>query len=165
MRLAFLTILLFFFNLSFQTTKIIQFDIHQILNARPVSTLNNDHLTPWTKGIDGGGLGDGYLTLSAALFNGDKQTHALPDNPVFSANESHPEIKLHYSNSDSLNYQTCNIAGAGQVGFAVPQRKYKAVYLALTSSEGASLLHIVFTYKTGDVIKEITLPDYYADLN
>ena len=64
-----------------------------------------------------------------------------------------------------LNFQTCNIAGAGQCEFAVPQQKYKAVYLALTSSEGASQLHIVLTYKTSDATKEITLPDYYADLN
>jgi len=162
--LSFIT-LLFFVNFSAQKDTVIQFDIGKILNARPVSTLNNKHVTTWTKGIDGGGFGDGYLTLSAAVFNGDKQPHALPDNPVFAANESHPEIKLHYSNGDSLNYQTCNIAGAGQVEFAVPQRKYKAVYLALTSSEGSSQLHIVFAYKTGNVTKDITLPDYYADLN
>jgi len=162
--LSFIT-LLFFANFSAQKNTVIQFDISRILNARPVSTLNNNHLTSWTKGIDGGGSGDGYLTLSAALFNGDKEPHALSDNPIFAANESHPEIKLHYSNADSLSYQTCNIAGAGQVEFAVPQQKYKTVYLALTSSEGASQLHIVLTYKTSDATKEITLPDYYADLN
>jgi hypothetical protein len=162
--LSFFTFLLFL-NFPSQNTKTIQFDIRKILNARPVSTLNNKHITTWTKGIDGGGFGDGYLTLSAALFNGDKEPHALPDNPVFAANESHPEIKLHYSNADSLNYQTCNISGADSLKFAVPQQKYKAIYLALTSSEGASQLHIVLTYKTGDVNKEITLPDYYADLN
>ena len=156
---------LLFVNFSSQNTQVIQFDIHKILNARPVSTLNNNHLTPWIKGIDGGGFGDGYLTLSAALFSGDKQPHALPDNPLFAANKSHPEIKLHYTNTDSVNFQTCNIAGAGQAEFAVPQQKYKAIYLALTSSEGASQLHIVLTYKGGDVTKDITLPDYYADLN
>lgn len=153
--LAFLLVV----NFSLQNNKVVQFDIRKILNARPVSTLNNKHITTWTKGIDGGGFGDGYLTPSAALFIGDKQPHALPDNPVFAANESHPEIKLHYSNADSLNYQTCNIAGAGQLEFEVPQQKYKAVYLALTSSEGASQLHIVLTYKTGVIIKNFTLPD------
>jgi hypothetical protein len=165
MRILSFLVFLLIVSFSFQNTKVVQFNIRKILNARPVSTLNNKHITTWTKGIDGGGFGDGYLTLSTALFNGDKEPHALPDNPIFAANESHPEIKLHYSNADSLNYQTCNIAGAGQVEFSVPQQKYKAVYLALTSSEGASQLHIVLTYKTGDVTKEITLPDYYADLN
>jgi len=165
MRFLSLATLLLFANISLQNNKLIQFNIHKILNARPVSTLNNKHITTWTKGIDGGGSADGFLTLSAALFNGDKEPHALPDNPAFAANESHPEIKLHYSNADSLSYQTCNIAGAGQVEFAVPQQKYKTVYLALTSSEGASQLHIVLTYKTGDITKEVTLPDYYADLN
>jgi len=150
---------------TFQSSQTIQLDISKILNARPVSTLNNNHLTPWTKGIDGGGLGDGYLTFSAALFNGAKDPHALPDDPLFAANNSHPEIRLHYSNTDSLHYQTCNISGEGNVKFAVPQQKYKAVYLALTSSEGASQLHIVLTYQTGYSTNNITLPDYYADLD
>lgn len=162
--LSFIT-LLFFVNFSAQKNMVIQFDISRILNARPVSTLNNNHLTGWTKGIDGGGLGDGYLTLSAALFNGDKQPHSLPDDPLFATNNSHPEIKLHYSNTDSLNYQTCNLSGEDSLKFAVPQQKYNAVYLALTSSEGASQLHIVLTYKNNVVIKDITLPDYYADLS
>ena len=142
----------------------IQFDINKILNARPVSTLKNNHITKWSTGIDGGGLGDGYLTISAALFNGDKAPHALPDNPIFAATAGRPEIKLHYSNSDSVHNQTCNIKGADSVSFTVPQRRYKAVYLALTSSEGPSQLHIRLTYKTGAVVKDFSLPDYYDDI-
>lgn len=145
-------------------TQTVQFDISKILNARPVSTLKNNHITKWTTGIDGGGLGDGYLTFSAALFNGDKEPHALPDNPVFGATDKHPEIKLHYSNSDSAHSQTCNIKGADSVSFAVPQRSYKAVYFALTSSEGPSQLRIGLVYKTGTVVKDRTLPDYYDDI-
>ena len=82
-----------------KNNEVIQFDISKILNARPVTTLYKNKLITWSKGIDGGGIADGYLTISAALFNNDKNPHALPDNPIFPANESHPEIKLHYSNS------------------------------------------------------------------
>src|ERR1700761_6642446 len=158
------TLLLLLAFHSHQPSQTIQFDISKILNARPVSTLTNNHITKWTTGIDGGGSGDGYLTLSAALFNGDKDPHALPDNPLFAATDKHPELKLHYSNNDSLHNQTCNIKGADSVSFTVPQRKYKAVYLALTSSEGPSTLHIRLTYKTGSVVKDFILPDYYDDI-
>jgi hypothetical protein len=143
---------------------VVQFDISKISNARPVTILSNNKLITWTKGIDGNGVGDGYLTLSAALFNGDKAPHALPDDPLFHANNSHPEIKLHYSNKDSLQNQTCNIAGEGEVEFSVPQMKYKDIYLALTSSEGASLLHVHFKYTDGTEVKSFILPDYYLDI-
>lgn len=165
MRILLLSTFLLFIALpEHQYHKTIQFDIASALNARPVSTFKNNHITKWTTGIDGGGSGDGYLTLSAALFNGDKEPHALPDNPVFTAADKHPEIKLHYSNSDTAHNQTCNIEGADSVSFAVPQQKYKAVYLVLTSSEGPSQLHIRLTYKAGTVIRDFMLPDYYDDI-
>lgn len=155
---------LFISTAPYQPTQTVQFNISKILNARPVSTLKNNHLTKWTTGIDGGGIGDGYLTLSAALFNGDKEPHALPNNPLFAATASHPEIKLHYLNDDSVSNQTCNIKGADSVSFTVPQQKYKAVYLALTSSEGSSQLHIRLTYKSDAVVKDFIMPDYYDDI-
>src|SRR5580698_3361655 len=86
-----------------QKSKVVQIDISNLLNARPVTTLTHGKLISWTKGIDGNGDGDGYLTHSAAEFNGDKDAHALPDNPVFPANEHHPEIALHYDNADSTH--------------------------------------------------------------
>src|SRR3954447_10339157 len=62
-----------------QSKKVVQIDITALLNARPVTTLKKGKLTTWTKGIDGNGLADGYLTKSAASFVGDKEAHALPD--------------------------------------------------------------------------------------
>jgi hypothetical protein len=147
-----------------QENKVIQFDIGNVLNARPVTTLTHNKLVTWKKGIDGDGLADGYLTLSAALFNGDIDLHALPDNPVFSANSSHPEIKLHYSNTDSLHNQACGLIGAEEVEFQVPGNKYSAIYLALTSAEGPSTLRVQFSYADGIEVKNFTLPDYYWDL-
>ncbi|SHN08095.1 hypothetical protein [Mucilaginibacter sp. OK098] len=150
---------------SDQNNKIVQFDIGKILNARPVTTLTNNKLTTWTKGIDGGGSGDGYLTLSAALFNGNKQPHALPDDALFAANDSHPEIQLHYSNTDSLHNQTCNISGEGGVEFYIPQNKYRSLYFALTSAEGPSYLKVEFLYADDSTtFEDLVLPDYYDDL-
>lgn len=160
----FSTLLLLVVFPAHHQTQTVQFNISKILNARPISTLKNNHVTKWTTGIDGDGLGDGYLTLSAALFNGDKEPHALPDNPVFVATDKHPEIKLHYSNDDGIHNQTCNLKGADSISFTVPQRGYKAVYLALTSSEGPSQLHIRLTYNTATIVKDVTLPDYYDDI-
>jgi hypothetical protein len=142
----------------------VQFDLNKILNARPVTVVTNHRLVTWTKGIDGNGLADGYLTQSAALFNGDKDAHALPDNPIFAANSSHPEIALHYSNNDTLHNQAYSITGEGAVQFAVPKAKYLAVFLALTSAEGASNLHIQLIYKNGTTNREFVLPDYYQDI-
>ncbi|HEY4322734.1 MAG TPA: hypothetical protein VGN20_02080 [Mucilaginibacter sp.] len=161
---AFLSFLFWTSAPSQEDTKAIQFNINHLLNARPVTVLYNKKLVTWTKGIDGNGVGDGYLTLSAALFNGDKDPHALPDESLFPANNSHPEIKLHYSNKDTLHSQACAVAGEGTVEFSVPNNKYKAVYLALTSAEGPSSLQIHFKYTDGVEVKDFVLPDYYNDI-
>jgi hypothetical protein len=147
-----------------KNNRTVQFNISILLNARPVTVLYNNRPITWTKGIDGNGIGDGYLTLSAAISNGDKNPHALPDDPLFPANNSHPEIKLHYSNQDSLRNQACAILGESEVQFLVPQSKYKDIYLALTSSEGASTLKVHFKYTDGIEVKDFVLPDYYMDI-
>jgi len=149
---------------SVKSSKTVQFDISKTLNARPVTTLTNKKLITWTEGIDGDGIGDGYLTMSAALFNGDKNPHALPDDPLFAANDAHPEIKLHYSNSNSAYNQACSITGAGGVQFTIPKAKYKDIYIALTSAEGPSALIIQLTYTDTIQVKNFTLPDYYMDI-
>lgn len=151
-------------SISKKQNKVVQFDITNQLNARPVTTLTDDKLCTWQKGIDGNGLGDGYLTQSAALFKGDKEPHALPDDPIIPANGSHPEIKLYYSNTDSLTSQACTISSDGGVGFDVPRDKYNLVCLAVTSSEGPSALTVQFNYVTGDETKEVVVPDYYNDI-
>ncbi|GAC1306790.1 MAG: hypothetical protein NVSMB24_17620 [Mucilaginibacter sp.] len=151
-------------GLQTRVNRAVQFDLGKILNARPVTVAASHQLLTWTKGIDGGGLSDGYLTQSAALLNGDKDAHALPDNPVFPANSSHPEIKLHYSNSNANHNQACSITGTDSVEFAVPKGKYSDIFLALTSAEGASHLHIQVIYNNGTTTADFVLPDYYQDI-
>jgi len=144
--------------------KVIQIDVSSILNARPVTVLNHGKLIGWTTGIDGGGSGDGYLTMASALFNGDKSLHALPDKPVFAANNFHPEIKLHYSNSDTVSNQSHNVAGEGEFTITVPAHNYIGMFICLTSSEGPSQLQFQLVYADGTESLDFLLPDYYNDL-
>ncbi|WP_295674060.1 hypothetical protein [uncultured Mucilaginibacter sp.] len=163
----FLTILFFGFVTSTfaqRNNKVIQFDISPVLNANPITTFVDNSLIGWTIGIDGGGQADGYCTKSAALFNKQDTAHALPDDALFSANHFHPAIQLHYSSEYSTDNQACSIAGIGAAQFSVPKAKYKAIFLALTSAEGASFLKITLIYTDGGVVKNILLPDYYQDI-
>jgi len=158
-----------FLIFSFTGTKaqhrwVIQFNIDKILNARPVTVVAAGQLSNWTKGIDGNGLADGYLTRSAALFNGDNDAHALPDNPLFADDKSHPEIKLHYSNTRSNRNQACAISGAGKVEFNVPKGKYSSIFLAFTSAEGASAIRVKLVYEQDATTTDFMVPDYYQDL-
>ena len=144
--------------------QVIQLDISKLLNARPVSVLNNKKIITWTTGVDGHGAADGYLTNSAALFNGDKNAHALPDNALIPANKTHPEIKLHYSNNDAKNNQACSLKSEGDFFFDVPSDKFKEIYLALTSAEGSTRLRVALNYVDGTEVKVFIVPDYYQDI-
>jgi hypothetical protein len=147
-----------------QKGKTVQIDIDTLLNARPITTFTDGKLTSWTKGIDGGGDGDGYLTMAAALFHGDKTPHALPNDPLIAAAATHPTIKLHYSNADDWNNQARYVAAEGSFAFNVPHKKYTGMYLGLTSSEGPAQLKVELIYLDGTQTKDFTLPDYYNDI-
>lgn len=147
-----------------QANRVVQFNIDPLLNARPVTTITNGKLTSWTKGIDGNGDGDGYLTMSASIFHGDKSSHALPDDPLIAATSMHPPILLHYDNKDSVNYQARYVAGEGEFGFKIPGKKYSDIYLCFTSAEGPSVLEVELSYWDGIEIKVFKIPDYYNDI-
>lgn len=144
--------------------KVIQIKLDKILNARSVTTLTKGKLVTWTKGIDGNGEADGYLTLSASFFKGDKSPKALSDNPLYPANDEHPGILLHYSNDDGVSNQTVAVSGAGSFGFDVPKKQYSKLFLAFGSSEGASKISIKLQYADGTESKSVEIPDYYLDL-
>ncbi len=145
--------------------KVIQIDLSKILNARSVTTLTDGKLVTWTKGIDGNGEADGYLTMAAALFNGDKDPKALPDNPLFPANKKHPEVLLHYSNKDATSNQTFAVSRAGSFSFEVPSKQFTSLLLALTSSEGSSQIRVKLVYTDGSESKSFEVPDYYMDIS
>lgn len=144
---------------------VVRIPVDSILNTRSVTTLTDGKLVTWQVGIDGGGTGDGYLTLAAALFNGDKNPKALPDSGRIPANARHPEIVLNYSNADGAGNQTRYVRGAGDFSFRVPPAVYSRLFLYFTSAEGSSSL--TFTLSYADSSREVVnveMPDYYNDL-
>jgi len=147
-----------------KNSKVTQFDISPVLNARPITVFADSSLINWTNGIDGGGQADGFFTKSAAFFNKQDTAHALPDDGLFQPTHSHPEIQLHYSNENSIKEQACTIAGLGEAQISVPKAKYKAIFLALTSAEGSSSLTIRLIYTDGAKTRNIVVPDYYQDI-
>jgi hypothetical protein len=147
-----------------ENPNVVQIDISKILNARSVSTYTNGKITTWTKGIDGNGIADGYLTMAAAIFVKNINPKALPDNPLFPASDKHPEILLHYSNSDSISNQTLAVSSTGSFEFDVPVDHYSKMFLALTSSEGESKIQVDLVYSDGIDSKYFVVPDYFKDI-
>ena len=141
--------------------QVIQIDVRAVLNTRSVTTLTRGTLVTWTNGID---RENGFLTQAASAFMGDPDPHALPDNPLFQANRSHPEIMLHYSNEDGTGNQTRGLTDSGEFSFKVPKEKYSDLYLILTSSYGVSSLHFELTYQDGVDMRNFVLPDWFKDI-
>src|SRR5258708_17596895 len=151
-------------SLSTHAADVIQIDVRPILTGRAVTTLTDGKLVPWTSGVDGRGHADGYLTLEAAVANGDTNVRALPGDGAFKADSTHPFVQLNFSNADGKNPQTRGVEGAGEFTFPVPTNQYQSLLVFLTSSEGPSHLHFELTYADGTLDqRDILLPDFYND--
>ena len=144
--------------------QVIQVAVEALLNARAVTTLTGGQLVPWTVGVDGGGLADGYMTAAASRFHNDPATlKALPDDGKFPADARHPEVVLHFSNDAPVtSQQTHYVRGAGNFSFAVPPATYSEMFLFVTSAEGSSTLHVSMTYADTTEAVDITVPDYFT---
>jgi hypothetical protein len=143
---------------------VVQIPVASILNTRSVTTLTDGKLVTWQIGIDGNGTGDGYLTMAASLFNGDRNPKALPDSGRIPADARHPEVVLNYSNADGTGNQTRYVRGAGDFTVPIPPAGYSKLFLFFTSAEGSSSLTFRFTYTDGADSVKAELPDYYNDL-
>ncbi|MEP7323912.1 MAG: hypothetical protein ABI761_18435 [Saprospiraceae bacterium] len=146
---------------SDKTEKVIQIDVSDVLNTRSVTTLTKGKLITWATGID---KENGYLTMAASKFMGDSDPHALPDNSLYPATKSHPEIRLHYSNDDGLGNQTRCLTDSSEFSFKIPKARYADLYLSLTSSYGASSIQIELKYQDGVDMKNFVLPDWFKDI-
>jgi hypothetical protein len=146
---------------KYQTSKIIQVDISNLLNVRPVTTLTNGKLIPWTKGVD---RENGYLTTAAALANGEINPKAITDDPLIPANEHHPAILLHYNNNDGSNNQAMLLTDTNLFTINVPKSKYADLYICLTSAYGKSNLQYELIYNDGSETKNIVVPDWANDV-
>jgi hypothetical protein len=151
-------------GLSVQASEVIQVDVRPSLTGRAVTTLTDGKLAPWTKGVDGAGRADGYMTLEASIVNGYKNANALPDDGCFKATASHPFVKLNFTNADGKGSQTRSLEGEGDFSFPVPGRRYERMMVFMTSAEGPSQLRLKLAYADGTFEQRgILLPDYYND--
>jgi MYXO-CTERM domain-containing protein len=146
----------------------VQVPLGALLDGRTVATLTGGVVVPWTlgSGVDGGGGGNGYMTMAASKSLG-QNVKALPDDGMFPANTRHPDIALHFSNAaDATSQQTHPVKGATNFSFAVPVATYSKMFLLVTSSEGSSAIKVTLTYAdaTTDVVN-ITVPDYFNDVS
>jgi hypothetical protein len=153
---------------------IVQVPVDGVIDGRTVSTLEMGAIVSWTpgQGVDGDGNGDGYVTDAVeAVLNTQGKTvggqigKALPDDGVFPADNRHPEIVLHYSNTaPSTSPQTHQIyiaQGPQNFSLPVPQATYSKLFLILTASEGAADLTITLNYMgAAPVSANFHLPDY-----
>jgi hypothetical protein len=152
------------FGLSVQAAEVIQVDVSSVLTGRAVTTFSDGKLVPWAKGVDGGGKGDGYMTLEASDRNGDTNARALPDDGWFKATAVHPEVRLNFANADGKGFQTRSVEKEGEFSFSVPAKRYQRMMIFMTSAEGPSHLHFKLAYEDGRVTeREVLLPDYYND--
>lgn len=163
--IALLSILLITLALGFTSYKssyeVIQIDVSSLLNCRPITTLTNGNLVPWTNGVD---RENGYMTMSASIHNGDKDSKALPDDPLIPANAHHPAILLHYANNDGTKYQARYPADTNAFTIKTPANNYKDLYICLTSAYGNSKIAVDLIYKDGTEQKIFTVPDWYKDI-
>jgi hypothetical protein len=148
---------------TYQTNKVIQVDISDLLNIRPVTTLTNGKLIPWTKGVD---RENGYLTTAAALANGETNPKAIADDPLIPANAHHPDILLHYNNNDGSKNQAMLLSDTNSVMIKMPWDRYNDFYICLTSAYGKSNLECHLIYMDGAVgeVKTIAVPDWANDV-
>jgi hypothetical protein len=144
----------------------VQIPIDSLLNARPVSTVTNGVVVPWSpgQGIDGNGGGNGFVTQSVATKVGYTGP-ALPDDGIFAAAKGLPEFDLYFSDSNpSTSFQAHNAHAnvVGTIQFAVPEATYSSIYLVLTDSENADMLTVTMTYadSTTSMVGPFTMPDY-----
>jgi hypothetical protein len=139
---------------------VVQIAIDPLLNGRPVSTVVDGKVIPWTasQGLD---AMDGLVTSAVEKALGQTGV-ALPDDGTFAPDADHPEAVLHFSN-DALatSLQTYFLNGPGDFQFAVPRATYSRLFLYMTSSYGASPLTITTTYASGQPsTTSFMLPDW-----
>ena len=147
-----------------QADEAVQINVSSLLTGRAVTTLTEGKLVPWTKGVDGGGRGNGYMTVEAAEANGDKDAKALPGDGLFKATATYPDVQLNFTNKNGKGFQIRSVEGEGEFAFPVPSKHYKKMLLFMTSAEGPAQLHFKLTYADGSAEeRDIKLPDYYFD--
>jgi hypothetical protein len=138
--------------------QVVQIQVDSLLNGRPVSTFTGGAVVRWTTGVD---QNDGFAT-TAAVAALKQSGPALPDDGVFAADATHPEMALHFSNAAAADSEQAHIVpAAGDFELDVPRANYSKLFLAITSSSGDSALSVTLNYADGSpTLVTFTLPDW-----
>jgi hypothetical protein len=137
----------------------IQMEISSLLNDRVVFTAAGGELQPAQHSVDTSSE-SALITHGAAEKLQAGEINALPDNDLFSGNERHPAIKLHYAQAGSQVHRIT--ARTGRFSFEVPPNRYRRLQLFFISAQGGTPLEIHLIYADGGNGKRETVaPDFY----
>jgi hypothetical protein len=139
----------------------VQFDVSSVLNSDSVT--NNG---------SGGTLDTTQTAIDRSNFTLITQSVArmfsttgvgLPDDAFFPANADHPDIQLHWNNSDDgVNSRLSTTTDT--FTFAVPAAHYEQVQVFGLSTEGPTTLEFTLTYDAGTPdVRTVTFPDWFTD--
>ncbi len=138
---------------------LVQVDVTSVLNGRSVSTFTNGKIVSWSTGFDGKYSGEATLAVAQAL--GNTNPKALPNDGFFPANNRHPDVQLHFSNTDGVSNQSRYVTGAASFGFDVPVASYSILHVFALSANGPSMIDVDLVYSNGTVRKSFEVPDWY----
>ena len=139
------------------------FDVSKVLNFDAIVNHTEGQTDKTQSAIDDNN--HALITQSFATLTLEKNGKGLPDNGFFAANSFHPDIQLSYNNNDNGNNAVL-LKGTDQFTFAVPPRKYKAVHIPLTSTNGKSNILLFFNYSDGTNSNANiqTIPDWFDEI-
>ena len=140
---------------------LVQIDARLVLIHDTV--LNNGHgsLDMSQDSMDGSGFM--FVTQSAAIELGGVDTDGLPDDAFFSANADHPDVTLHFRNTDD-GPNSRIIDPGDSVTFVVPARAYSNVQIYGVSTQGSSIVDFILGFDDRSTdFHEITFQDWALD--
>ena len=144
-------------------SNVVQINVDAVLNGRAVATLTDGKMIPLSADVDGAG---GLVTQAVAEKLGNPNPHPLPDDGKFAATDRHPEVMLHFSNTDAEYNQIRRSQGEDEFSFAVPEKHYSQMFLFLSSGHfGPAKIQIQLTYQDGATeARDMEVPDWYFPL-
>ncbi|MFM6064948.1 MAG: hypothetical protein ACKPAE_21800, partial [Microcystis panniformis] len=110
--------------------------------------------------------GNAFISQSFATFSDSLNGNGLPDAGFFAANSYHPSIQLGYSNSDNGNNARLITTSTGSFTVNISSGQYRAIHLAVTSTEASSNLRLILNYTDGtsETTTTRTIPDWFNEI-
>lgn len=139
--------------------EVLQLDVSDVFNMRPMSTVVGGKLVTMSDNIDGAG---GVATTSAAATYGSPDPHALPDDGKFAATDKHPAFVLPYATDDGKKNLARRSAGGDAFILTVPAKHYMKLFFFLSSGQGTSKIQVKLKYADHTLdTHDATVPDWF----